>query len=153
MYSNEHLKGRQQQLTEAFIESREQLCKEESEQLSRLLVEYHDTFSLNDDECGETDLVEFKIDTGDASPKKQTIRRIPFAARREIAEQLEKMLENGVIKPSESPWASPVVLVKKKDGSLRFCVDYRALNLVTKPDLFPLLRINDLLDQLGKSAH
>ena len=81
MYSNEHLKWRQQQLAEAFIESREQLCKEGSEQLSKLLVEYHNIFSVNDDEHGETDLVEFKIDTGDASPKKQTIKRIPFAAR------------------------------------------------------------------------
>ena len=80
MYSNERVKWRKQQLAEAFIESREQLCKEESEQLSKLLVEYHDIFCLNDDECGETELVEFKIDTGDASPKKQTIRRIPFAA-------------------------------------------------------------------------
>ena len=80
MYSNERQKWRQQQLTETFIESREQLCKEESEQLSRLLAEYHDIFCLNDDERGETDLVEFKIDTGDASPQKQTIRKIPFVA-------------------------------------------------------------------------
>ena len=58
-----------------------------------------------------------------------------------------------MVKPSESPWASPVVLVRKRDGSLRFCVDYRQLNSVTKPDLFPLPRIIDLLDQLGKSKH
>ena len=63
------------------------------------------------------------------------------------------MQKNSVIKPSESPWESPVVLVRKRDGSLRFCVDYRQLNSVTKPDLFPLPRINDLLDQLGKSKY
>ena len=67
VYSNERLQWRQQKLAaEAFIESREQLCKEESkdsEQLSKLLAEYHDIFSLNDDEHGETDLVEFKIDS------------------------------------------------------------------------------------------
>ena len=104
----------------------------------------------------KTDLVEFKIDTGDtgdASPKKQAARRIPFAARQEIARQLEEMQKNNIIKPSKSPWASPVVLVKKRDGTLRFCVDYRTLNSVTKPDVFPLPRIFDLLDQLGKSRY
>ena len=122
-------------------------------QLSDVLGEYHDIFSLCDDERGETDLLEFKIDTGDASPKKQAARRIPFAARQEIARQLEEMQKNNIIKPSKSPWASPVVLVKKRDGTLRFCVDYRTLNLVTKPDVFPLPRIFDLLDQLGKSRY
>ena len=63
------------------------------------------------------------------------------------------MRKDNVIQPSESPWASPVVLVRKRDGSLRFCVDYRALNSVTKPDLFPLPRISVLLDQLGSSKY
>lgn len=97
--------------------------------------------------------MEFKIDTGDAYPKRQPIRRIPFAARQEISDQLEKMQKNGIIKPSESSWASPVVLVRKRDGTLRFCVDYRSLNSVTKPDLFPLPKITDLLDQLGRSRY
>ena len=106
---------------------------------------------MHDDERGETDLMEFSIETGSASPKRQATRRIPFAARQEITSQLDKMQRNNVIKPSESPWASPVVLVRKRDGTLRFWIDYRALNSVTRPDLFPLPRINDLLDQLGKS--
>ena len=61
------------------------------------------------------------------------------------------MLRTGVIQPSTSQWASPVVLVRKKDGSLHFCIDYRSLNAVTKADVFPLPRIDDLLNQLGKS--
>ena len=76
---------------------------------------------------------------------------MPFAVRLEVARQLDEMQSRGVIQPSSSPWASPVVLVRKKDGSLRFCIDYRHLNLVTKPDVFPLPRLDDLLDQLGQS--
>ena len=67
--------------------------------------------------------------------------------------QIATILEESVIQPSNSPWASPVVLVRKKDGTLRFCVDYRGLNSVTKLDQFPLPRIDDLLDQLGKSRY
>jgi len=79
------------------------------------------------------------------------VHRIPYAARQEIADQLNRMQNEGVIQPSESPWASPVVLVRKRDGNLRFCVDYRAMNFATKADLFPLPRIDNLLDKLGKA--
>ena len=75
---------------------------------------------------------------------------MPFAARQEVARQLESMQKEGVIQPSKSPWSSPVVLVQKKDGTHRFCVDYRGLNSITKMDTFPLPCIDDLLDQLGK---
>ena len=80
-----------------------------------------------------------EIDTGNSSPKKQALRRMPYAARQEIARQIEEMQWIGVIQPSQSPWSSPVVLVKKKDGSQRFCVDYRELNSVTKVDMFHYL--------------
>ena len=81
------------------------------------------------------------------------VRRIAFAARQEIARHLDEMQKNNIIEPSESPRASPMVLVKKRDGTLRFCVDYRALNSVTKLNVFPLPRVFDLLDQLGKSRY
>ena len=97
-------------------------------------------------------VVEFEINIGDEAPKKQVVRRILYAAHQEIAEPLERMQRVGVIQPSKSPWSIPVVLVRKgMDGSLRFCIDYKALNSVTKPNLFLLPRINDLLDQLGSS--
>ena len=111
----------------------------------------NDVFSLEDGERGETDLVQLHIDMGDAQPQTQATRRIPFAVRREVARQLQQMQANGIIQLSDRPWASPIVLVRKKDGSLCFCIDYRTLNAATKSDKFPLPRIDDLLDQLGKS--
>ena len=130
-----------------------QLSPGENGQLCQLLCDYHDIFSLEEGERGETSLVEFEVDTGQSLPKKQPARRVPYSARQEIANQLQKMQNDGVIQDSQSPWASPVVLVRKRDGSLRFCVDYRNLNSVTKPDLFPLPRIDDLLDNLGKARY
>src|ERR1700729_1521302 len=82
---------------------------------------------------------------------KQPPRRIPLAKREEVEEMLEDMQNQGIIEPSQSPWSSPVVLVKKKDGSTRFCVDFRRLNDVTKKDSFPLPRIDDTLDTLSGS--
>ena len=89
------------------------------------------------------------IDTGESSPVRQPPRRLPFILRGKVVKQLHDMQQNGVIPPSSSPLSSPVVMVRKKDGSHRFCVDYRRLNVVTKTDAFPLPRIDDLLDQLG----
>ena len=97
------------------------------QQLYDTLEEYHDIFSLDDDERGEASFVEFNIDTGESPPIKQAAHRVPYVAQQEIAAQLSKMQDEGVIQPSNSLWASPVVLVRKRDGSLRFCVDYRAL--------------------------
>ena len=125
------------------------LLPEDKEQLIKVLAEHHSIFSLEEGERGETSLAEFTINTGDSAPKKQAARRIPYAARKEIASQLKRMQLDGVIQPSESPWASPIVLVRNRDGSLRFYVDYRGLNTVTKADVHPLPRIDDL--ELGKA--
>jgi hypothetical protein len=78
---------------------------------------------------------------------------MPFAIRQEVARQLKQMQDSGVVQPSSSQWASPVVMVQKKDGPHRFCVNYRDLNIVTKANTYPLPRIDDLLDQLGKSHY
>lgn len=71
--------------------------------------------------------------------------RIPQATKDAIRKECDQMLAQGVIKPSTSPWLSPVVLVSKKDGTHRFCVDYRGLNKVTTPDAYPLPRTDDIL--------
>ena len=70
-----------------------------------------------------------------------------------IQKQVKEMLDDDIVQPSNSPWASPVVLVKKKDGTLRFCVDYRRLNAVTKKDVYPLPRIDDTLDRLRHARY
>lgn len=138
-----------------LLESLEEpdLPAEEKALLLEFIADNHKAFSLEEGERGETNLVEMVIDTGESRPLKQSPRRMPFSVRQEVARQLREMQRDGVIEPSNSSWASPVVLVCKCDRSHRFCVDYRALNTVTKTDTFPLPRIDDLLDQLGRSKY
>ncbi|CAF4416611.1 unnamed protein product, partial [Rotaria magnacalcarata] len=70
-----------------------------------------------------------------------------------ITDETDKFLQQTIIEPSTSPWCSPVVLVRKKDGSTRFCVDYRKLNDISVKDSFPLPRIEDIFDQLSQSNY
>lgn len=100
-------------------------------------------------ELGFTGVVKHYIETGDHAPIKQLPYRTPICRRKKISEFIDSMQEQGVVKPSASPWASPVVLVPKKDGTLRFCVDYLRLNSVTTKYVYPLARIDDILDTLG----
>ena len=140
---------RQQKLVDS-LGSLETLTAVQQQKLLDFLKEHHAAFALEEGERGETDLVELHIDTGEAEPRRCPPRRMPFTVREEVAKQLDKMQAAGVIEPSISPWSSPVVMVRKKDGTHRFCVDYRQLNAVTKADTYPLPRIDDLLDQLGR---
>jgi len=126
---------------------------EEFEQLKELVRENADVFALDDSELGHTSVVQHHVDTGDHNPIKQAVRRVPFVYRDKIAKMVTEMKEAGIIKPSSSPWASPVVLVPKKDGTTRFCIDYRRLNSITKKDVYPLPRIDDILDTLGGARY
>ncbi|KAI5725816.1 hypothetical protein M8J77_020471 [Diaphorina citri] len=117
-----------------------------------LLSEFIDVFALNEDDNGRTSLVQHRIDTGDTRPIRQPARRLPLAKQAEVAEMIETMKRQGVIEESASPWSSPVVLVSKKGGGTRFCMDYRKLNDVTRKDSYPLPRIDDTLDMLS-GAH
>ena len=119
-------------------------------QLSSLVAEFAELFALDSSELGRTSLVTNRIDTGDSPPIKQAPRRLPFVLRSHMCHE---MLAKGVVTPSASPWVSPVVLVGKRNGSTRFCVDYRWLNAVTKQDVFPLPRIDDSLDLLAGSSY
>ena len=130
-------------------DAHESLSPLERQQLARLLRRYSDVFSSGDGDLGRTDAVMHQIDSGNAKPVRQTLRRQPVVLRAEIDQQLRQMEEQGVIYPSQSEWASNIVVVKKKDGGLRCCVDYRQLNERTVKDTCPLPRIDDCLDTLA----
>ena len=140
-----------QRLWELVEQSEQCLSQGEKEQLFALLLEYHDLFATGPQDLGQTGRVQHTINTGAAPPIRQQVRRVPQFRRQEAKRLLDDMLGRGVIQPSDSPWASPVVLVPKKDGSLRFCVDYRRVNSVTRKDAYPLPRVDDTLDTLTGS--
>ena len=110
---------------------------------------YTDVFIGPDGKVGCKDRVKHTINTGDAEPTRCAYFRKSFREKDHIATEVSNMLSGDKIQPSCSPWASPVVLVKKKDGTFRFCVDYRKVNSVTKKDAYPLPRIEDCLDALN----
>lgn len=93
------------------------------------------------------------IDTGSAHPIRQKPYRVAPSERQVIADQVKEMLLKGVVRESSSPWAAPVILVQKKDGSWRFCVDYRRLNSITKKDVYPLPRIDDVVDCIHSASY
>ena len=107
----------------------------QKDELVKLLLQYSDVFALEEDELGATSAAQHAIDTGVHPPIHQHPRRVPHALKGKIQELIDDMMRRNVIRPSQSPWASPVVLVTKRDGSTRFCVDYRRLNSLTKLDV------------------
>jgi len=121
--------------------------------LKDLLYYHQDTFAKSSTDLGFCPVIQHDIDTGDSLPIKQSPRRPPLAAREAEDKILDEMLHTGVTEPSTSPWASPVCLVRKRDQSYRFCIDYRRLNAVSKRDAFPVPHIQDPLDHLRGSKY
>ena len=113
--------------------------------LASLVNDYNDIFSV-DGKIGRTSTVTHRIDTGDHYPIRLPPRRAAHKQRAIIEKEIKDMLDKGVISPSNSPWASPIVLVVKKDGTIRFCIDYRLINKITRKDAYPLPRIDAMLD-------
>jgi len=130
-----------------------ELTQEQHKTAKNLVYANQDIFSRAEFDIGRTHLVQHRIDTGDNRPIKQQLRRHPLAHLPIIDQHVEDMLKNDVVEPAASPWSSNVVLVRKQDGGLRFCIDYRRLNEVTYKDSYPLPRTDSCLQSLGGSHY
>ena len=118
-------------------------------QVKELLLKYSSVFDNNEKELGKTGIVRHGIKTDDRPPVKQPLHRIPVHMKEEVDSHIDDMLERDVIEPSVSPCSAGVVLVKKTDGTTRFCVDYRKLKELTVKDAYTLPRIDDSPDHLS----
>ena len=129
----------------------ETLRESDKQKLSNLLDTYSDVFSTSDTDIGHTTIVQHKIELTDETPFKQKTRRIPYNMYEEVKNHLQQLLDTNLIRKSKSPWASNVVLCRKKDKSLRMCIDYRELNNRTKKDAYALPRTDDILEALSNN--
>ena len=133
--------------------SNAQVSAEDLVQITALTKQYSDIFAQNDLDIGHYQGVKHRIELIDEHPFKQRYRRIPPHMFEEVSDHLRQLEASGVIRPSNSPFSSPIVCCRKKDGSLRLCVDYRLLNQRTKKDNYCLPRIDDILDSLNGSKY
>ena len=126
------------------------LTNEQKQQLRELIDEYWMIFSRSDQDIGQVDEVygQHDIKLTDDTPIKQRPYKIPYAKEQVVNESVEKMLKMNIIEPTDSDWSSPIVLVKKPDGTERFCVDYRKLNKVTVKDNYPMPSVESKLNKL-----
>ena len=124
-----------------------------AEQRAELVETINDVGLTAEPVLGKVICVKHQTDVGDAHPIKQAPYRVPETKKQIIDDEVEKMLVKEVIRPSVSPWSSPIVLVTKPDGSTRFCIDFRKVNSVTKKDAYPLPRIEETLNALGGSKY
>ena len=122
--------------------------EEEARKARRLLMEYHNVFSLEKNEMGCTDAAEHTIKLTKSEPFKERFRRIAPPLVEEVHEHIQEMLDGGAIRPSNSPWCNAVVLVRKKDGTLRFCIDFRRLNDRTEKDSFPMPKMINTMETM-----
>ena len=131
----------------------ESWTEENKERALDLLAEYHDIFALKDGEIGRTEVTKHKIEVMDSKPFKERPRNITSGLLEEVKDHLDHMLNVGAIKPSKLAWSNAVVLVWRKDGGLRFCINFQRLNAQTWKDAFPLPQIHDAIDALSGSKY
>ena len=128
------------------------LTVDQRQQIDSLLTRYDDIFSRGSFDVGRTTLVEHGIDTGSNRPIWQGLRRHPMAHLDVIDKQVDELIHSDFVELAASPWASSVVLVRKKDGSHRLCVNYRAVNAVTYKDSYPLPHTDTCLGSMSGSC-
>ena len=131
----------------------ENLSSDQVTSLSKLLLKWEDVFSTGPADLGRTDLIKHKIVLNEDKPFKQPYRKIPPSLYEEVRQHVREMLEAGAIRESDSPYSSNVVLVRKRDGSLRFCIDYRMLNAKTRKDAYMLPRFDDTVEVLSGAKY
>ncbi len=108
-------------------------------------------FSIEKNEHGDCTLIRFDCDTGNSSPISIKARRVPYNLRPVVEAEIQTLLKEKTIRESSSPWSAPLVLVRKKNGEWRTCVDFRKLNEITRKDSYPLPRCDDLIESCGRS--
>ena len=140
-------------LHDLLVRSSKDLSEQQTEQLKELLLEYHEIFVDGKGIIGRTSLVKHKIDTGNAVPIRQRPRPIPIHLREEVDLAMEDMITKDLIEPSDSPWCSPIVLIRKKDKSLRTCIDFRKVNDVSRKDSYNVPSIQTSLDHLSGAKY
>ena len=118
-----------------------------------LVLAYHNVFTLESNELGCTSAIEHEIHIDNSKPFEEWFRHMPPPLLEEVCTSLRDMLDAGAIHPSQSPWCNAVVLVREKDGTLHFCVDFRHLNVWTKKDSYPLPHTQEALESMEGSAH
>ena len=149
----EDMDDSQKQLSEGIHLEDSNLTTEQKTQFTSFLYRWQDIFSKGITDLGNCDLVKHKINLSDETPIKEPHRRIPPALFQEVREHLKEVLDAKTIRPSNSPYSSNVVIVRKKDGSIRFCVDFRKLNNKTIKDAYPIPRVEDTLHLLAGAKY
>ena len=125
------------------------LTAEQRDRAEKFIRSHANVFSRSEYDIGRTNIIPHRIDTGEHSPHFEQLRHHPTTQLPVIDEHVQHMLEHDVIEPAASHWCSNVVMVRKQDGTMRLCVDYRKLNCLTVKDKFPLPKIDTCLDTLN----
>ena len=131
---NEELPTTEESIKELTLSLPEDISETQKKQFLALLSQYSEIISGTSEDSGHTTVMQHHIDTGKPLLIHQQPRRIPLPRQETVCKLLDEMLIKGIISPSKSPWALPIVPVAKKDGSTRFCIDYRKVNSVTRKD-------------------